>query len=126
MGIDLLQQNGNPIKVMTSGYEGRAPEPFFAGGKMRNLERVKWWEDYDASDERMVVFGHFWRRFMDEVDPRVAEKHPSGFSPVGADMFPGYKPWQLLGRTKKVMCVDFSAGVRFEERGMELPEGALG
>ena len=33
-------------------YLGRAPEPFFAGGKMRNLERLKWWEDYAAKDSR--------------------------------------------------------------------------
>ncbi len=33
-------------------YSGRAPEPFFAGGKMRNLERLKWWEDYAAKDSR--------------------------------------------------------------------------
>ena len=24
------------------------------------------------------------------------------------------------------MCVDYAAGVRFEERGMDLPEGVLG
>lgn len=73
--IDMREQNGNPVKVMSSGYEGdsaknspnrsktlfnnhltmspgRAAKPFFAGGKMRNLERLKWWEDYEAKDGR--------------------------------------------------------------------------
>lgn len=67
--IDMREQNLNPVKVLTSGYEGvrldvkasrwsgRAPEPFFAGGKMRNLERLKWWEDYAAEDGRPAVLG---------------------------------------------------------------------
>eukprot|EP00435_Cladocopium_sp_Y103_P068641 s1255_g31.t3 len=41
-------------------------------------------------------------------------------------MFPGYSPASLLGRKRKVICVDFSVGVRYEERGMCLPEGGLG
>jgi len=128
--IDLMEQNNNPIKVLSSGLEGKAAEPFFAGGKMRTLERVKWWETYAPAageEDRLVIIGHFWRRFMDEVDGRVEEKHPEGpFLPTGADMFPGYRPSDLLGPRKKVMCVDYAAGVRFEERGMELPEGTLG
>ncbi|CAK9075610.1 unnamed protein product [Durusdinium trenchii] len=124
--IDMREQNRNPVKVLSSGYEGRAPEPFFAGGKMRNLERLKWWENYAAKDGRLVVIGHYWRRFLDEVHPTVFEKHPKGFLPSGVDMFPGYSPDSLLGINKKVICVDFSVGVRFEERGMGLPEGGLG
>lgn len=124
--IDMREQNLNPVKVLCSGYEGRAAEPFFAGGKMRNLERLKWWEDYAAKDSRLVVIGHYWRRFLDEVHPKVFEKHPKGFLPSGADMFPGYSPASLLGRKRKVICVDFSVGVRYEERGMCLPEGGLG
>ncbi|CAE7214360.1 prpE [Symbiodinium sp. CCMP2592] len=124
--IDMREQNLNPIKVMSSGYEGRAAEPFFAGGKMRTLERLRWWESYEAKDDRLVVIGHYWRRFLDEVSPQVSEKYPKGFAPSGADMFPGYSPSSLLGKKKKVMCVDFSVGVRYEERGMGLPEGSLG
>ena len=87
--IDIIEQNENPIKVLCSGMEVRAAEPFFAGGKMRNLERAKWWEDYDAADGRLIVIGHYWRRFMDEISPAVNELHPEGFNPTGADMFPG-------------------------------------
>ncbi|CAE7344092.1 nipblb, partial [Symbiodinium necroappetens] len=124
--IDMREQNLNPIKVMSSGYEGKAAEPFFAGGKMRTLERLRWWESYEAKDDRLVVIGHYWRRFLDEVSPQVSEKYPKGFAPSGADMFPGYSPNSLLGTKRKVMCIDFSVGVRYEERGMGLPEGSLG
>ena len=42
--IGLLEQNGNPVKVATSGLEGYAPRPFFASGRWRTLERIRWWE----------------------------------------------------------------------------------
>ena len=70
---------------------------------MRNLERHKWWEDYDAADGRLIVIGHYWRRFMAEVSPAVAEIHPEGFNPTGADMFPSYAPEALVGAQKKVL-----------------------
>jgi len=124
--IDLIMQNENPITVLSSGYERRAPEPFFAGGKMRNLERWRWWEDYEPEDGRLIVIGHYWRRLLTEVNPRVYEKYPDGFTPTGTDMFPGLGPADLLGPTRKVMCVDYAVGVRYEERGMGLPDGALG
>eukprot|EP00656_Telonema_subtile_P021969 TRINITY_DN23004_c0_g1_i1.p1 TRINITY_DN23004_c0_g1~~TRINITY_DN23004_c0_g1_i1.p1 ORF type:complete len:216 (+),score=48.37 TRINITY_DN23004_c0_g1_i1:119-766(+) len=124
--IDMAEQNRNPVKVLTSGMEIRAAEPFFAGGKMRNLERAKWWENYLAEDGRLVVIGHYWRRFLSEVAPRVHELYPEGFNPTGADMFPGYGPSQLVGDKKKVICVDYAAGVRYEERGLGLPESSLG
>jgi len=120
--LDMIEQNDNPIKCLCSGREVMAPEPFFAGGKMRNLMREMWWEDHEAEDGRLVVIGHYWRRFMDEVSPAV----PAGFSPTGDDLFPMYKPSSLVGKKKKVMCIDFAAGVRYEERGMGLPETALG
>ena len=41
-------------------------------------------------------------------------------------MFAGYRPEALLGPTKGVMCIDYAVGVRYEERGKGLPEGALG
>lgn len=49
-------------------------------------------------------------------------KNGTGLLPfvVAKDMFPGYSPASLLGAKKKVICVDFSVGVRYEERGMSL------
>jgi len=124
--IDLLKQNMNPVKVLTSGIEGRAPEPFFAGGKLRNLDRVRWWDTYEATDKRLIVIGHYWRRFLDEVLPEVDQIHPKGFHPTGADMFPNSAPQDLLGPCKNVMCIDYAVGIRYEERGMGLRESALG
>eukprot|EP00812_Abedinium_dasypus_P014614 NODE_815_length_1354_cov_261.565820.p1 GENE.NODE_815_length_1354_cov_261.565820~~NODE_815_length_1354_cov_261.565820.p1 ORF type:complete len:397 (-),score=88.99 NODE_815_length_1354_cov_261.565820:146-1336(-) len=118
---ELLRQNDNPVKVVTSGYEQRAAKPFFAGGKMRNLGRARWWEEYTAEDGRLVVIGHYWRRFLDEVNAHVPED-----SLAGENMFPGYSASELLGPVWKVACVDFSVGLRYQERGMGLPEGALG
>jgi len=42
-----------------------------------------------------VVVGHFWRRFMGEI--RAGQQN---FTPSGPDMFPGYRPEQLLGPGK--------------------------
>ena len=58
---------------------------------------------------------------MSEVIPEA-----EGFTPTGADMFPQYKPNQLCGPKKKVLCVDYAAGVRYEERGKGWVEGSLG
>ena len=51
----MASQNENPVKVLCSGMEVRAAVPFFAGGKMRNLARCQWWEDYPADDGKLVV-----------------------------------------------------------------------
>lgn len=93
---------------------------------MRNLERVKWWEVEEHTPDKLVVIGHYWRRWMNEVSERIHELKPEGFHPTGADMFPGYDPASLVGKGKKVMCVDYAAGVRYEERGLGVKEGSLG
>ena len=119
--IALLEQNGNPVKVATSGLEGPAAQRYFAGGRWRTVERVKWWEREPPPAGRLYVVGHYWRRFMGEVRAGYED-----FTPSGPDMFAGYRPEQLLGATKRVMCVDYAVGVRYEERGKALPDGALG
>ena len=54
----LERQNRNPVKVLTSGPERRAPMPFVAGGKTRYAERVRWWESV-SEDQPFCVFGHY-------------------------------------------------------------------
>jgi hypothetical protein len=53
----LERQNRNPVKVLTSGLEKRIDPPFFASGKLRHEERVRWWERYE--DSSWCVFGHY-------------------------------------------------------------------
>ena len=53
----LVHQNGNPVKVLTSGKESRTDTPFEAGGETRCEQRVKWWESYKYP--QLCVFGHY-------------------------------------------------------------------
>lgn len=97
---DLARQNENPVTVLTSGQERPAAEPFRAGGRMRKVERVAWWEDYRS--ETPVVFGHYWRA----VDPeqRAVKRGPYLFGQV---------PFEApLGPGRNAYCVDYSIGYR--------------
>mmetsp|Transcript_75553 Transcript_75553/g.233762 ORF Transcript_75553/g.233762 Transcript_75553/m.233762 type:complete len:363 (-) Transcript_75553:57-1145(-) len=135
--VDMLLQNENPVKVVTTGMEVQAAEPFFAGGKMRSLERFKWWEKYDGKGG-LVVVGHYWRRRPAAVSVGVDLTGPSLFpeeaSAPGAELAsigppleepPAGTGW-APGAKRAVACVDYSAGLRFEERGRGLSEGSLG
>jgi hypothetical protein len=53
----LQLQNRNPVKVLTSGPERRCPPFTDSGGKVREEERVPWWEAY--ADPEYCVFGHY-------------------------------------------------------------------
>jgi len=117
---DMAKQNDNPVTVLTTGMEVPAKEPYFAGGKMRTLERHPWWEEY-SREHGLVVIGHYWRRLPASVDVGIPLTGPSLFPDEGKESTPS-----LLGASQGVMCVDYSAGLRFEERGRGLPEGSLG
>jgi hypothetical protein len=97
---ELAHQNGNPIKVLTSGREQRTAVPFEAGGKVRVLERVKWWHDY--ADETFCVFGHYWRTLVPGL-------------PKGENLFSDHAPHASLGQGR-AMCIDYSVGGRWCER----------
>lgn len=97
---DLERQNRNPVTVCTSGLERVAATPFRAGGRMRRVERVPWWESYE--EETAVVFGHYWRA-LDEADLPVKR---------GPYLFPGRAPHEALGPRRNAYCVDFSVGYR--------------
>jgi len=95
----LARQNDNPVKLLTSGPEARADEPFEAMGQMRHERRVAWWLDYIGP---LCVFGHYWRILLaHEVD--------------GDRLFTGIPLHAALGRGA-AMCVDYSVGKRFLER----------
>ena len=54
---NLAHQNGNPVKVLTSGVEERVEKPFKKSGIVRNEKRVAWWANY--TDSELCVFGHY-------------------------------------------------------------------
>jgi hypothetical protein len=98
-------QMGNAVKVVTSGMEKRSEEPFFASGKWRMVERSRWWDDFDDTP---VVVGHYWRRYQ----PGREEGYDNG----DADLFGELAADRWLGQHRKVMCIDYSVGLRFLER----------
>jgi hypothetical protein len=53
----LQLQNRNPVKLLTSGPEKKAAEPFETNGKIRHEERVPWWDEY--ADPEFCIFGHY-------------------------------------------------------------------
>jgi len=124
---DALHQMGNPLRVLTSGVERAATRPFFSSGKWRMCDRVPWWNEY-AQTPRVVV-GHYWRQWRKVTGSTHAASKPALFGNAG--------PADWLGPQRRVFCVDFSVGARYEERrrqadrfdtalmALRLPEGHL-
>jgi hypothetical protein len=96
----LLLQNHNPIKVLTSGLEQRTVEPYEAGGKVREEERVEWWQDY--RDEAWCVFGHYGRLLL------PGERAPG-------TLFDESRWFAGLGNGR-ALCIDYSIAKRWKER----------
>lgn len=111
---DELRQMGNPVRVVTSGVERVATEPFFSSGQWRMVNRIAWWQEY--THETPVVVGHYWR-WPTKVDRKVFEKD-------GPDLFANARPNEWLGTKRNVFCVDFSIGRRYRERELGFPEGS--
>ena len=109
-------QMSNPVRVLTSGVEQLASEPFFASGKWRMVNRVPWWQDYQ--DDVPVLFGHYWRW----ASPESAAL----FSRGERDLFAGVAPNHWLGPRQNAFCVDFSVGVRYRERALKSRRAFLG
>ncbi len=97
---DVERQNANAVAVCTSGLERPAAAPFRAGGRMRRVERVAWWDEY--REEPAVVFGHYWRGLL-EADWPVHR---------GPYLFAGIAPEVALGPRRNAFCVDYSVGYR--------------
>jgi len=53
----LQHQNLNPVKMLTSGPEERADQPYHSGGRLRHERRVPWWHCY--REQALCVFGHY-------------------------------------------------------------------
>lgn len=104
--MDREYQMNNPVCVLTSGEETETSTPFWAGGKWRMVERVKWWERYD--DPVPVVVGHYWRRF--------GAARTVYFDKYGPDLFAGVESHHCMGMRNNVYCVDFSVGGRYAQR----------
>ncbi len=103
---DARFQNGNPVRVLTSGIEQPVSEPFFSTGRWRLLGRVRWWEQY--GDPVAVIFGHYWRRPNGVAQPR----HKGGIH----GLFDEHPDEAWLGPAGNAFCVDHCVGLRFAER----------
>ena len=110
--LDERSQMDNPLAVVTSGEERVTQKPFWAGGKWRMVDRVKWWDNYD--DDVPVIFGHYWRRFS-EARIALSDKY-------GPDLFEGIEPHHWMGKHNNLYCVDFSVGARAGQRAANEPE----
>jgi hypothetical protein len=97
---DLAHQNGNPVKLLTSGPETRTQVPWELNGKLRLEIRVPWWESY--RDGVLCVFGHYWRTAL-PADESVEH------------FFDGLDRRRTLG-PGPAMCIDYSVGKRYRER----------
>lgn len=95
----LLRQNENAVKLLTSGPEAKAEQPFEAMGKLRYEARVPWWNENEGP---LCVFGHYWRVTLPyEVDTERL------FTDIA---------WNATLGPGGAMCVDYSVGKRFKER----------
>jgi len=110
--MDREYQMGNPVRVLTSGEEQETGLPFWAGGKWRMVERVKWWQHYGESTP--VIIGHYWRRFS-RARTVFSDKY-------GPDLFDGIDAHHWMGDRNNVYCVDFSVGGRYAQRAENEPE----
>ena len=52
--MDSEYQMSNPVCIVTSGEERPTGEPFWAGGRWRMVERVRWWEEYQQATPVVV------------------------------------------------------------------------
>jgi Calcineurin-like phosphoesterase len=100
VGRGLARQNGDPVKLLTSGPEQRVPEPFESSGKIRYEGRMPWWNDY--TDDAFCVFGHYSRARL--PGDRAPDRH-----------FDDARPYAALGNGRTV-CIDYSVTRRWWER----------
>lgn len=112
-----LEQNLNPLKVLTQGLYGHVENklPFWSGHRWQMSDRQKWWDLYEG--DIPVVFGHYWRSRFGALN---VNHKPSLFKDSAAN------DW--VGKRKNCFCIDFAVGLRFQERlnFMSTHQGSLG
>ncbi len=106
---DLVQSQFNPIRLLTSGTEETAKEPFFAGNRWRFSDRTAWWNHYQESIP--VIFGHYWRQ-LNTYGTQNLSKYSLLFKEID--------PFEWHGAGRNAFCVDFSVGARWRERRQDL------
>jgi hypothetical protein len=104
-----FQQLSNPMRIITSGIERIAQQPFFASGKWRMADRIPWWDKYE--DPTPVIIGHYWRWPTSAARDAHSRGEP--------DMFSQYASHHWFGAKRNVFCVDFAVGARYKERATE-------
>lgn len=116
----LTRQNGNPVKLCTSGPEEPAQQPYYMKGKERITKRHHWWKSYTG--QHQIIFGHYWRKLpaslgigVERFTPRREQTAPDPFKETP------YDKW--LGRS---MCIDYSVGGRYFDRQQRIEEGHSG
>ncbi len=129
IAAELIEQNHNAIKLLSSGPEERlrnGQEPYEAGKKKRYVQRARWWENY--VDHKIVVIGHYWRKADHpegtiDLTPKDKRNIPSTFHP-----HEGSFHWLGVSENERrnVMCVDYSVGKRFIERHHNIETGKSG
>lgn len=104
----VLKQNGNPVRVLTSGVEREAEPAHFTNGAWRFTHRVAWWETYQHPVP--VLFGHYWRLFQGSAH---AVAMPGAIQAL---------PFEWMGKGA-TFCLDYSVGARYKERkrGLAVP-----
>lgn len=99
---DVLEQMNNPVKVLTSGAETLAEQPFYAGGKWRMVDRHAWWDEY--RDDTPVIIGHYWRKIKTNGEKSI---------------FKNIDTLAWFGAKNNVYCVDYSVGKRYLDRARQ-------
>ncbi|QDS95706.1 Bis(5'-nucleosyl)-tetraphosphatase PrpE [asymmetrical] [Roseimaritima multifibrata] len=60
----LIHQNQNPVKVITSGFEFKLQDPLALKTNSRKTDRVAWWNSYE--EEELCIYGHY-----SSLDPKA-------------------------------------------------------
>ena len=124
------EQNGNPIKKLTSGPESALSldiHPYMASKKLRYFKRDRWWENY--TEDPLVIIGHYWRRAYPKSTVAyhdLTSEEDRNIPSVFPDELEQSTYHKMLGPRQNVMCVDYAVGKRFLERHHGLEPNSTG